>query len=123
MLKQAVIRGIVTGPRKMIEDMNEALELLQIRPVIETVYPFSERLLLMLTLRVAHLGRLLSSREFVAPSDEQVADAFACKLPSHVLKDAFWCQHTARAAAARNASIATAMARRRVFPSRQTAKT
>jgi hypothetical protein len=44
----------------MIEDMNEALELLQIRPVIETVYPFSERLLLMLTLRVAHLGRLLS---------------------------------------------------------------
>jgi NADPH:quinone reductase-like Zn-dependent oxidoreductase len=40
--KQATIRGIVTGPRRVFDEMNQALEKLQIHPVIDTVYPFAD---------------------------------------------------------------------------------
>ena len=42
--KQAVIQGIVTGPRRVFEEMNEALESLKIRPVIDAVYAFEDTL-------------------------------------------------------------------------------
>lgn len=42
--KQAVIRGMVTGPRRVFEEMNEALESLKIRPVIDAVYAFEDTL-------------------------------------------------------------------------------
>jgi NADPH:quinone reductase-like Zn-dependent oxidoreductase len=40
--KQLTIRGIVTGPRRVFEEMNQSLEKIKIRPVIETVYSFTD---------------------------------------------------------------------------------
>lgn len=40
--KQANIQGIYVGHRKAFDDMNKAFEELKIKPVIDTVYPFSE---------------------------------------------------------------------------------
>lgn len=40
--KQVTIRGIVTGPRRAFERMNETLEKIQLRPVIDAVYPFED---------------------------------------------------------------------------------
>jgi NADPH:quinone reductase-like Zn-dependent oxidoreductase len=42
--RQTVIRGIVTGPRRAFEEMNQSLENLKLRPVIDTVYSFDEAL-------------------------------------------------------------------------------
>ncbi len=42
--KQARIRGIVTGPRRVFEKMNQELENIQIHPVIDKVYPFADAL-------------------------------------------------------------------------------
>jgi NADPH:quinone reductase-like Zn-dependent oxidoreductase len=42
--KQATIRGIVTGPRRSFERMNEKLEEIQIHPVIDKVYSFPDAL-------------------------------------------------------------------------------
>jgi NADPH:quinone reductase-like Zn-dependent oxidoreductase len=42
--KQATIRGIVTGPRRLFEEMNQALEKIQIHPVVEKTYPFMDAL-------------------------------------------------------------------------------
>jgi NADPH:quinone reductase-like Zn-dependent oxidoreductase len=42
--KQVTIRGIVTGPRRVFDEMNQELEKLQIHPVIDTVYPFADAL-------------------------------------------------------------------------------
>ena len=40
--KQARICGIVTGPRRVFEKMNQELENIQIHPIIDKVYPFAE---------------------------------------------------------------------------------
>lgn len=40
--RQVVIRGIVTGPRRALEDMVQAFERFQLHPVIDAVYPFAE---------------------------------------------------------------------------------
>jgi NADPH:quinone reductase-like Zn-dependent oxidoreductase len=40
--KQAVLRGISVGPRRALEDMLRKFDELRIRPVLDTVYPFSE---------------------------------------------------------------------------------
>jgi NADPH:quinone reductase-like Zn-dependent oxidoreductase len=42
--KQATIRGIVTGPRRAFESMNEKLQEIQIHPVIDKVYSFPDAL-------------------------------------------------------------------------------
>jgi NADPH:quinone reductase-like Zn-dependent oxidoreductase len=42
--KQVSIQGIVTGSRRMFEEMNAELEKSQIRPVIDTVYSFDDAL-------------------------------------------------------------------------------
>jgi NADPH:quinone reductase-like Zn-dependent oxidoreductase len=42
--KQVTIRGILTGPRRVFDEMNEALEKLKIHPVIDKVYPFTDAL-------------------------------------------------------------------------------
>jgi NADPH:quinone reductase-like Zn-dependent oxidoreductase len=42
--KQVTIRGIVTGPRRVFDEMNRALEKIRIHPVIDTVYPFTDAL-------------------------------------------------------------------------------
>ena len=42
--KQVTIRGIVTGPRRVFDQMNQELEKIQIHPVIDTVYPFADAL-------------------------------------------------------------------------------
>lgn len=44
MVKQAVLRGISVGPRRALEDMNQAFARFQLRPVIDTVYPFEDAL-------------------------------------------------------------------------------
>lgn len=40
--KQIVLRGIVVGPRRALEDMVRAFERFQVRPVIDRVYPFAD---------------------------------------------------------------------------------
>jgi NADPH:quinone reductase-like Zn-dependent oxidoreductase len=40
--KQVTIRGIITGPRRVFDEMNQALEEIQIHPVIDTVYSFTD---------------------------------------------------------------------------------
>jgi NADPH:quinone reductase-like Zn-dependent oxidoreductase len=42
--KQVTIRGIVTGPRRIFEKMNEKLEEIRIHPVIDKVYSFPDAL-------------------------------------------------------------------------------
>jgi NADPH:quinone reductase-like Zn-dependent oxidoreductase len=42
--KQVTIRGVVTGPRRVFDKMNQELEKIQIHPVIDTVYPFTDAL-------------------------------------------------------------------------------
>ena len=42
--KQVTIRGIMTGPRRVFEEMNRELERIQIHPVIDKVYPFADAL-------------------------------------------------------------------------------
>nr|WP_154357978.1 NAD(P)-dependent alcohol dehydrogenase [Duganella aquatilis] len=39
---RAVIAGIAVGPRRALEDLVRAVDLLGLRPVIDAVYPFSE---------------------------------------------------------------------------------
>jgi NADPH:quinone reductase-like Zn-dependent oxidoreductase len=42
MLKNAAARGIFVGSRRMFEDMNRAIEVNRIEPVIDRVFPFEE---------------------------------------------------------------------------------
>jgi NADPH:quinone reductase-like Zn-dependent oxidoreductase len=42
LMRQVTIRGMVTSPRRVFEEMNQALESLQLHPIIDTVYSFSE---------------------------------------------------------------------------------
>jgi NADPH:quinone reductase-like Zn-dependent oxidoreductase len=42
--KQILLRGISTGPRRALEEMNRAFEKFQLRPIIDTVYPFDDAL-------------------------------------------------------------------------------
>lgn len=42
--RQVTIRGMVTSPRRVFEEMNRKLEGLQIHPVIDKVYPFADAL-------------------------------------------------------------------------------
>jgi NADPH:quinone reductase-like Zn-dependent oxidoreductase len=42
--RQVTIRGIVTGPRRVFDEMNQALGEIQIHPVIDTVYSFTDAL-------------------------------------------------------------------------------
>lgn len=44
LLKQIVIRGISTGPRRALEDMVVAFDKFRLHPVIDTVYPFDAAL-------------------------------------------------------------------------------
>ena len=44
LMKQAVIRGISTGPRRALEDLVRGFERLKIHPVIDTVYEFNDAL-------------------------------------------------------------------------------
>lgn len=50
--KQARIQGIYVGHRKAFDEMNKAFNELNIKPVIETVYPFSDAIQ-----AYEHLGR------------------------------------------------------------------
>jgi NADPH:quinone reductase-like Zn-dependent oxidoreductase len=40
--KQIVLRGMTVGPRRALEDMIRAFDRFQLRPVIDTVYPFAD---------------------------------------------------------------------------------
>ena len=42
LLKQVVLRGVSVGPTRALEDMLRMFEQLQLHPVIDTVYPFTE---------------------------------------------------------------------------------
>lgn len=42
--QQAVLRGISTGPRRALENMARAFEEFQLRPVIDSVFPFGDTL-------------------------------------------------------------------------------
>jgi NADPH:quinone reductase-like Zn-dependent oxidoreductase len=43
-VKQAVLRGISVGPRRALEDMNQAFARLKLHPVIDTVYACEDAL-------------------------------------------------------------------------------
>lgn len=56
----AVVRGIMVGSREMFEDMNRAIELNAIRPVIERVYAFDEaKTALSDLVKGQHVGKLV----------------------------------------------------------------
>ena len=40
--KQILLRGVMVGPRRALEDMTQAFNKLKLRPVIDTVYTFAE---------------------------------------------------------------------------------
>jgi NADPH:quinone reductase-like Zn-dependent oxidoreductase len=40
--KQILLRGVMVGPRRALEDMTQAFNKLKLRPVIDTVYGFAE---------------------------------------------------------------------------------
>jgi NADPH:quinone reductase-like Zn-dependent oxidoreductase len=42
LLKRAIIRSVLAGSRRNFEDLNRALEIIRLRPVIDRVYPFSQ---------------------------------------------------------------------------------
>lgn len=42
MLKSAVIQGITVGHRRALEDLCRAVDLYQIKPVVDKIYPFSD---------------------------------------------------------------------------------
>lgn len=42
MLKNACLRGVFVGSRRMFEEMNEAITVNQLRPVVDRVFPFAE---------------------------------------------------------------------------------
>jgi NADPH:quinone reductase-like Zn-dependent oxidoreductase len=42
LFKNARIQGILVGSRQMFEEMNRAIEVNQLRPVIDRVFPFSQ---------------------------------------------------------------------------------
>ena len=42
MLKNASLRGVFVGSRAMFEEMNEAISLNSMRPVVDRVFPFDE---------------------------------------------------------------------------------
>ena len=42
MQKHAVIRGIIVGPRRALEDMLRKFDEIKLHPVIDTVYPFAD---------------------------------------------------------------------------------
>jgi NADPH:quinone reductase-like Zn-dependent oxidoreductase len=42
LVERRTIRGLIVGSRRSFEDLNRALEVLRLRPVIDRVYPFSE---------------------------------------------------------------------------------
>lgn len=44
LLKQVVLRGMSVGPARALEDMMRKLEELQLRPVIDAIYPFADAL-------------------------------------------------------------------------------
>jgi NADPH:quinone reductase-like Zn-dependent oxidoreductase len=44
LIRQVTIRGIITGPHRVFEQMNQELEKIQIHPVIDRVYPFKDAL-------------------------------------------------------------------------------
>jgi NADPH:quinone reductase-like Zn-dependent oxidoreductase len=44
LVKQVTVRGILTGPRRVFEQMNQELEKIQIHPVVDKVYPFKDAL-------------------------------------------------------------------------------
>ena len=44
LVKQVTIRGILTGPCRLFEEMNQALEEIQIHPLIDRVYSFTDAL-------------------------------------------------------------------------------
>jgi len=44
LIKQVTVRGMLTGPRRLFEEMNEALQKIQIHPVIDRVYSFADAL-------------------------------------------------------------------------------
>jgi NADPH:quinone reductase-like Zn-dependent oxidoreductase len=42
LVERRTIRGLIVGSRRNFEDLNRALEVLRLRPVIDRVYPFSD---------------------------------------------------------------------------------
>jgi NADPH:quinone reductase-like Zn-dependent oxidoreductase len=42
--QQATVRGISTGPRRALENMNHAFERFQLRPIIDSIFPFNDAL-------------------------------------------------------------------------------
>jgi len=42
LFKNARMQGILVGSRQMFDEMNRAIEVNQLRPIVDRVFPFSE---------------------------------------------------------------------------------
>ena len=68
MRKSIRLQGVYVGNRKMFEDMNAALELNQVHPVIDQVFDFEDARAAFHAMRNAgHFGKLVVSRAASAP--------------------------------------------------------
>jgi NADPH:quinone reductase-like Zn-dependent oxidoreductase len=60
LMKTIRVQGIFVGSRSMFEDMNRAIEISQLRPIIDRVFPFEEAALALKHLESgAHFGKLV----------------------------------------------------------------
>jgi NADPH:quinone reductase-like Zn-dependent oxidoreductase len=59
-MKHVTLRGIYVGSRKMFEEMNRAIELHQLRPVIDRTFPFEEAPAALRYMQTAaHFGKIV----------------------------------------------------------------
>lgn len=59
MLRLAIIQGIAVGHRRAFEEMNQAIDIYQIKPVIDQVYKFAEARLAFAHLERGPLGKVV----------------------------------------------------------------
>ena len=60
LMRSLRLQGVYVGSRKMFEDMLAAMNINQIKPVIDTVYPFEEvRQALTLMEDASHFGKIV----------------------------------------------------------------
>ena len=60
LMKSLRLQGVYVGSREMFEDMLAAMSINQIKPVIDTVYPFEEaRQALRLMEGASHFGKIV----------------------------------------------------------------
>src|SRR4029434_4657548 len=58
--KSAIVRGVYVGSREMFESMNRAIDLHQLKPIVDRVFPFNDAREAFATMeRQAHFGKIV----------------------------------------------------------------